>query len=163
MLSRIRLLYRAFAAAAVALSLLAFGPSGALAAFEAHGTIVSTNEGKETWVIVTDALGKPNQPITVDLSRLSGTFTRHGKGEPVALLLEARPNDTYRVLSLLEEGSYVGGETLGVQERYETLDSSIKAHVNNVPEDDEALNQQHRDNNLNRKEEEAKGNQNGSQ
>jgi hypothetical protein len=163
MLSRVRLLYRVIGAAVVGVSLFAFGPAGVFAAFEVHGTIISTNDAKETWVIVTDGLGKPNQPITVDLSSLSGTFRNHDVGETVALLIQPRANDTYKVLSLISEGSYVNGDDLGVQERYETQDSSIKAHVGNVPEDDESLNEQHRDNDLRRNDEEAKGNQNGSQ
>src|SRR5207248_193300 len=102
------------------------------------------------------------RPITIDMSRLSGTFERHKVGEPVTLTVRARESDTYLGLRLVSEGSYVDQATLGTQERYETQSSSIKAHVGNVPEDDESLNQQHRDNDLRRNEEEAKGSNNGS-
>lgn len=63
---------------------------------------------------------------------------------------------------MIPEGSYVDQATLGSQERYETRGSSIKAHVANVPEDDAALNQQHRDDDLRHPDEESKGDNNGS-
>ena len=163
MVKRIGLLYRAFGAAVVAVSLLAFAPGSALAAQkDVHGTIIAANDEKEEWVILTSSLTGKEQPITVDMSRMSDTYARHKRGEPIHIIVEERQNDTYRGVGFVASGSYVEGENLGVQERYETQESSIKAHVANVPEDDEALNQQHRQNDLKRKEEEAKGSENGS-
>lgn len=163
MVKRVRLLYRALGAAALAVTLLTSGAGSALAAEkDVHGTIIDTHKDKEEWVIWTSSLTGKLQPITVDMSRMSDTFARHDIGEPIHIIVQEREFNTYRGLALVSEGSYVQGENLGVQERYEVKSDSIKAHVGNSPEDDEALAQDHRDNNLKRKEEEAKGNQNGS-
>jgi len=151
MLSRVRSLIRPLGAALVGLSLLVSGPAVALAddgSFDATGTIIDKHGDKETWVLWTDAVGGKERPITIDMSHLSGTFDSHKKGETVTITIRGRENDTYLGIRLVSEGSYVDQATLGTQERYETQSSSIKAHVGNVPEDDEALNQQHRDNDL---------------
>jgi hypothetical protein len=166
---RIGLLYRAFGALVVAATLLASAPQGALADKKSNpnertvtGTVYSHNEEKSTIILVTGDLGTKNQPITIDMRDFKGTFRSVDDGQSLSLLVIPRQQDSWLMTGFVSEGSYVHRDDLGVQERYETLDSSIKAHVGNVPEDDEALNQQHRDNDLRRKEEEAKGNQNGS-
>lgn len=66
-----------------------------------------------------------------------------------------REYDSYLMLGLVAEGSYVGQQDLGVREEYQTRGSLIKAHVGNVPEDDESLSQQHRDNDLRRHEDDV--------
>lgn len=143
-----RLLIAAFAAFAIVAGM----PGGALArvTFDASGTVDSKNEDKETIVLITDALGIKNQPITIDMSGMSGQFVAIRVGQSVTLEIAARESDSYKAYSLRDQDSYVQGLDLGTQERYETQSSSIKAHVGNVPEDDESLNQQHRNNNLRR-------------
>jgi|SRR5581483_11366740 len=165
MLGRVRSLCRPLGAAIVGLSLFVVGPAVALAgddSFDVTGTIVDKHGDKETWVVLTSDVGGKERPITIDMSHLSGTFERHKVGEPVTINIRARENDTYLGLGLISEGSYVDQATLGTQERYETQSSSIKAHVGNVPEDDESLNQQHRTNDIRHEDEESKGDNNGS-
>jgi hypothetical protein len=129
------------------------GPVSVFAAddtFDVTGTVYSKNEDKEQIVLITDALGVKNQPITISMSGLSGNFTALSVGQSVTLEIKARESDTYKAYSVVGQGSYTDQADLGTQERYETQDSSIKAHVGNVPEDDESLNQQHRTNDLRR-------------
>ena len=151
-----RLLIAAFAVLAVT----AGAPAGAMArvTFDASGTVNSKNEEKETIVLITDALGKKNQPITIDMSSLSSNFVAIKVGQAVTIEIAARESDSYKAYSIVAQDSYVLGDTLGTQERYETSNSSIKAHVGNVPEDDESLNQQHRENNLRRNEDDDHNN-----
>jgi len=119
---------------------------------EIAGTVYSHNDEKKTIVLITDDFGVRNQPITLDFDDFKNTFRALDDGQAVSLLVLPRDHDSYLVTGLVSEGSYVHREDLGTQERYEVRDSSIKAHVGNVPEDDESLNQQHRDNNLRRNE-----------
>jgi len=116
--------------------------------FDAAGTVESKNSDKEEIVLITDVLGKKNQPITIDMSSLSKNFIALRVGQSVTIEIAARESDSYKAYSIIDQGSYTNREDLGTQERYETQSSSIKAHVGNVPDDDESLNQQHRDNNL---------------
>jgi len=146
-----RWLVASFAVALIGMS----APQGAFAdkstnpdEFTVTGTVYSHNDDKQTIVLITDDLGKKNQPITISLKDFSGTFRHLSDDQAVSLTIIPRQSDTYLMTGLVGEGSYVHRDDLGVQERYETRDSSIKAHVGNVPEDDESLNQQHRDNNL---------------
>jgi len=143
-----RLLIAAFAALAV----VAGAPGGAMAraTFDAAGTVESKNSDKEEIVLITDALGKTNQPITIDMSNLSGQFVGLRVGQSVTIEIAARESNSYKAYSIIDQGSYTAREDLGTQEKYETDASSIKAHVGNVPDDDESLSQQHRDNNLRR-------------
>ena len=142
---------RALAAAAVALGLVAFGPTSAFAASkDVTGTIVSVNDEKREWVILTSSLTGSEQPITVDLSDRGSLFRTFGVGQPISIRVEEREYNTYLVTHLISEGSYVDNATFGVQETFQTQDSSIKAHVGNVPDDDEALAKQQRENNLRR-------------
>jgi len=141
-------------AAFAALAIVTAAPAGVMArdTFDVTGTVESKNEDKETIVLITDALGKPNQPITIEMSNMSGQFVAIRKGQSVTLEIRARENDTFKAYTLINEGSYTHQADLGTQERYETQSSSIKAHVANVPEDDESLSQQHRQNDLRRNE-----------
>jgi hypothetical protein len=145
-----RLLIAAFAVLAVT----AGAPAGVFArdTFDATGTVDSKNEDKETIVLITDALGKKNQPITIDMSNMSGQFRAIRVGQSVTIEIKARESDTFKAYSIVGQGSYTDQADLGTQERYETQSSSIQSHVGNVPEDDESLNQQHRENNLRRNE-----------
>jgi hypothetical protein len=129
-------------------------PSAAMArdTFDATGTVESKNSDKEEIVLITDALGKRNQPITIDMSSLSQNFIALRKGQSVTLEIASRESDSYKAYSIRDQGSYTKGADLGTQERFETSSSSIQAHVGNVPEDDESLGQQHRQNNLRRDE-----------
>jgi hypothetical protein len=148
-----RMLLAGFAALAVVTA----APSGAFAddgsTFDVSGTVNSKNEDKETIVFITDDLGKKGQPITVDLSDLSGTFVAIRVGQSATLTIEKRASNSYLAHTLVSEGSYVQRTDFGTREEFETRGSSIKAHVGNVPEDDEALSQQHRTNDLRRQDE----------
>lgn len=154
MVSRVLWSCRLLIAAFAVLAVTAGAPTAAMArsTFDASGTVYSKNESKETIVLITDALGKKNQPITIDMSSLSESFIAIKVGQAVTIEIAARESDSFKAYSIIAQDSYVRGDTLGTQERYETQNSSIKAHVANVPEDDEALNQQHRQNSLRRDE-----------
>jgi hypothetical protein len=151
--SRVLLSCRLLVAAMAMLAVAVTAPVNVFAAddtFDVTGTVYSKNEDKETIVLITDDLGKKNQPITISMTGLSGNFIALREGQSVTLEIKARESDTYKAYSIVGQGSYTDGADLGTQERYETQDASIKAHVGNVPEDDESLNQQHRDNHLKR-------------
>lgn len=143
-----RLLMAAFAAVAIVTA----APAGVMASdtFDVTGTVESKNEDKETIVLITDALGKKNQPITIDMSDMSSQFVAIRKGQSVTIQVRAREYDSYKAHAIVAQGSYTDQADLGVQERFQTQSSSIQAHVGNTPEDDESLAQQHRDNDLRR-------------
>jgi hypothetical protein len=145
-----RLLMAAFAALAIVTAV----PAGVMArdTFDATGTVNSKNEEKETIVLITDALGKTNQPITIDMSDMSGQFRAIRVGQSVTIEIKARESDTFKAYSIVGQGSYTDQADLGTQERFQTQSSSIKAGVAGVPDDDESLSQQHRENNLRRNE-----------
>jgi len=145
---------RAVLAAVAALAVLVAAPLGAFArdTFDVAGTVYSKNEDKETIVLITDALGVKDQPITIDMSDMSGAFRAIGVGQSVQIEIAKRESNSYLAYSIRFEGSYVPGNDLGVHEEFETQGASIKAHVGNVPEDDESLSQQHRNSNLRRDE-----------
>jgi len=136
------------------LAIVTMVPGGVFArdTFDATGTVISKNEEKDTIILVTDALGKPNQPITIDMSNMSSQFRSINVGQSVTIEIAARESDTFKAYSIAGQGSYTDQADLGTQERYEVNSASIKAHVGNVPEDDESLNQQHRQNDLKRNE-----------
>jgi hypothetical protein len=152
MASRVVCACRLLMAAFAALAIVTVAPAGVMArdTFDVTGTVESKNEDKETIVLITDALGKQNQPITIDMSSLSENFIAIRKGQSVTLVIRARESDTYKAHSIIDQGSYTQRADLGTQERYQTQSSSIQAHVGNVPEDDESLSQQHRQNDLRR-------------
>jgi hypothetical protein len=152
MASRALLSRRGLLTAVAALAMIVAVPTGAFArdTFDVAGTVHSKNEDKETIVLITDALGVKNQPITIDMSDMSGAFRAIGVGQSVQIEIARRESNSYLAYSIRFEGSYVPGTDLGAREEFETQGSSIKAHVQNVPEDDESLAQQHRDSNLRR-------------
>ena len=154
MTSRVLWSCRLLVAALAALAFVAVSPSGALArdTFDASGTVSSKNEGKEEIVLITDALGKANQPITIDMSGLSSNFEAIRIGQSVIIEIAARESNSFKAYAIVDQGTYTRGADLGTQEKFETAGSSIKAHVGNVPEDDESLSQQHRQNDLKRNE-----------
>ena len=147
-----RMLLAGFAALAVVTAAPISAYAGDGDTFDVSGTVNSKNEDKETIVFITDDLGKKNQPITIDMSHMSSAFVAIRAGQSASFTIEARESNSYLAHTLVSEGSYVNGTDLGTQEVFQTRSSSIKAHVANVGEDDEALSQQHRDNNLRRQE-----------
>jgi hypothetical protein len=144
--------WRLLAAAAVAMAVVSWAPDAAVADWktDVSGTVHSKNASKETIVLITDDLGVKNQPITIDMSNMSSAFAAIGVGQSVTITLMPRESNSYLALAITAEGSYVQRNDLGTREEFETRASSIKAHVGNVPEDDEALSQQHRTNDLRR-------------
>jgi hypothetical protein len=153
MVSRVLWSWRLVLAAIVALTLVAIPAQSAYAErITVAGTVYSKNESKETIVLITDAFGVKNQPITIDLSDMSKLFVAVGVGQSLSLVIEPREDDSYLAYSFVSEGSYVIGNDLGAREEFAVRDSSIKAHVGNMPEDDESLAQQHRNSNLQRDE-----------
>jgi hypothetical protein len=66
-----------------------------------------------------------------------------GTHESVQLLLQPLEDGTYRAIEYREiaKGSEVNNTDWGINEAYTTRDDSIDARVDNVPDDDEALNQ----------------------
>ena len=133
-------------------------PNGVFArdTFDVSGTVESKNGEKETIVFITDDLGKKGQPITIDMSDMSEQFEAIRVGQSASFSIERRESNSYLAHVLVSEGSYVQRTDLGTREEFETRGSSIKAHVQNVVEDDESLAQQHRDSNLRRQEDDAR-------
>ena len=154
MASRVLRSCRALLAAFAALAVVMVAPNSALArdTFDVAGTVESKNEGKETIILITDDLGVKNQPITIDMSHMSSQFVAIRAGQSVSLSIERRESNSYLAHVFISEGSYVNRTDLGIREEFEVQSSSIKAHVANVPEDDESLSQQHRNSNLRRDE-----------
>jgi hypothetical protein len=154
MASRVLLSWRLLMAMFATFAVVAVAPPAALArdTFDVTGTVDSKNEDKETIIFFTDDLGKKNQPITIDMSDMSSAFRAIKDGQSATIEIAARESNSYKAYSIRAEGSYVHRSDFGADARFETQDGSIKAHVGNVPEDDEALNQQHRENNLRRDE-----------
>ena len=144
--------WRLLIAAFLALATVSLAPAAASAGWttDVSGTVYSKNEAKETIVFITDDLGVKNQPITIDMSDMSGQFRAVGVGQSYSITIMPRESDSYLAIAYVSEGSYVQRNDLGTREEFETRGSSIKAHVGNVPEDDESLAQQHRKNDLKR-------------
>jgi hypothetical protein len=142
--------WRLLVAAFVALAMVSVAPATASAASttDVSGTVYSKNEAKETIVFITDDFGMKNQPITIDMSDMSGQFEAVRVGQSYSITIMKRESDSYLAIAYVSEGSYVQRNDLGTREEFETRGSSIKAHVGNVPEDDESLSQQHRSNDL---------------
>src|SRR6188508_2801340 len=152
MASRVLLSRRALLTAVAALAMVVAAPNGVFArdTFDVSGTVESKNGEKETIVFITDDLGKKGQPITIDMSDMSEQFEAIRVGQSASFSIERRESNSYLAHVLVSEGSYVQRTDLGTREEFETRGSSIKAHVQNVVEDDESLAQQHRDSNLRR-------------
>src|SRR6187200_398774 len=126
----------------VAASVLAMGASGVLAAsYTVSGTVIASDEGKQTLVLLTSDVIGTEQPITIDMSKVPEQFQAATVGSALSLQVESREADTYLATGVVSDESYAERDTQG---------ASIKAHVGNTPDDDEALTQQHRDNNLRR-------------
>ena len=129
-----------------AVSVLSIGSVASAAddRFDITGTIydVKYDNGATIATIVTsDLIGKP-QPIMVDVSQIKDVdFTR---GTSIQLSIYSRENDTFLAREVVREYPYVNGADFGVEEWMTTRQDSIQAGVGNVPEDDEALNKQHR-------------------
>ncbi len=96
-------------------------------------------------VLNSDLIGKP-QPITVDVSLLRGLQTT--PNTPIQVTITPREYDSFLATALVRESPYVNGADFGVREEFSVRQDSIQAGVGNVPADDEALNQQHRTNDL---------------
>ena len=143
-----RMLLAGFAALAVVTAAPISAYAGDGDTFDVRGTVNSKNEDKETIVFITDDLGKKNQPITIDMSKMSSAFVAIKDGQSASFTIEARESNSYLAHVLVSEGSYVHGTDLGAREEFQTRGSSIKAGVGGVPDDDEALSQQHRTNDL---------------
>ena len=145
---------RTLASLLAAAGLWVMAASAALAAsYTVSGTVVGIDQGKQTIIVTTsDIIGK-EQPITIDMSKMSDQFQDISLGAAVSLQVEARESDTYLAVGPGSDDSYAARDTQG---------ASIRAHVGNVPDDDEALNQQHRDNELRRGQEDNPSNDSGS-
>ena len=143
---------RQLAAFAVAGALSALAVSGVASAaderFDITGTVYEIN-GPIATIVTSDVIGS-SQAIMVDVSQVKGVdFTR---GTSIHLTIYSRENDTFLSREVVREYPYVNGADFGVREEFQTRQDSIQARVGNVPEDDEALAQQHRERNLRERE-----------
>ena len=132
----------------VAGAISALGVAGVASAAKDHFDITGTIyeiDGSIVTIVTSDVIGKP-QPIMVDVSQVRGI--QPTVGTPIQLRIWSRENDTFLAREIVAESPYVNGADFGVRESFTTRQSSIQAGVGNVPEDDEALNKQHRDGTL---------------
>jgi hypothetical protein len=83
---------------------------------------------------------------------VSEQFQAATVGSAISLQVEAREADTYLATGSGADESYADRDTQG---------ASIKAHVGNTPDDDEALTQQHRDHDLRRGQDDTPSNGGG--
>ena len=161
-LRRVRSLGRSFVVAAFATTVAVTSLAGtSLAAdqrFDITGTVVDV-KGDLIVVLTSDVVCKP-QPITVDISQLRGLQVV--PDSPIQLTIMSREDDSYLATGIVRESPYVDGADFGVQESMTTRQDSIQAGVGNVPDDDEALNQQHRNGNLRRNDKNDDENGNGN-
>jgi hypothetical protein len=149
--SRVRAVRRALAALVVGAAMLGVGVAGTASAedtYDIRGTVIA-RQGPILTILTSDLTGR-EQPILVDVTWLRGL--QINVGDPIHLTIQPREFDTYLATSVVRESPYVNGLEFGVQERFTVKQDSIQAGVGNVPEDDEALAKQHRDNNLRRDE-----------
>jgi len=114
--------------------------------FDVTGTVAEVRGN--LIVVLTSDVGGRSQPILVDISQLRGLEVT--PDTPIQLTIVSREDDSYLAVAVVGESPFVNGADFGVQESMTTRDDSIQAGVGNVPDDDEALNQQHRDGNLRR-------------
>ena len=144
---------RTLAALLATASLLVLGVSGASAAgYTVSGTVVASDDSKQTIVLVTSDVIGTEQPITIDLSKVPEQFQAATVGSSISLQIESREANTYLATGPGSDESYAERDTQG---------ASIKAHVGNVPDDDEALTQQHRDRDLRRGQDDNPSNDSG--
>ena len=140
----------AVVAVAGAISALTLGgvASASHERFDITGTVYEVQydgRARLATIVTTDVIGKP-QAITVDVSQIKNVdFT---PGTSIQLTIYSRENDTFLAREVVREYPYVNGAEFGVREEFTTRQDSIQARVGNVPEDDEALAQQHRDRKL---------------
>jgi hypothetical protein len=128
--------------------------SGALAAekrFDITGTVEQVN-GTLLTIVTSDVVGTP-QAITVDVSQIPNLDVV--PTAPIQLTIVSREDDSYLATAIVRESPYVNGADFGVREEFTTRQDSIQAGVGNVPDDDEALNQQHRSRDLHNRDEEG--------
>jgi hypothetical protein len=131
-------------AATVTLGALAGSAAADEQRFDITGTVVEV-KGDQLIILTSDVIGKP-QPITVDVSQLGGL--QIAANTPIQLTIVSRENDSFLATGIVRESPYVNGADFGVREELTVRQDSIQAGVGNVPADDEALNQQHRTNDL---------------
>jgi hypothetical protein len=112
--------------------------------FDITGTVLEVR-GDQLVILTSDLIGKA-QPITVDVSYLRGLQIT--PNTPIQLTIMPREDDSFLATAIVRESPYVNGADFGVREQFTVRQDSIQAGVGNVPEDDEALNQQHRTNDL---------------
>lgn len=112
--------------------------------FDVTGTVLEFR-GDLLTVLTSDLIGRP-QPITVDVSLLPGLQIT--PDTPIQLTIVAREYDSFLALGLVRESPFVNGAEFGVREEFTVRQDSIAARVGNVSDDDEALAQQHRTNDL---------------
>jgi hypothetical protein len=118
------------------------GVSSVLAAgYTVSGTVIASDDGKQTIVLLTSDVIGTEQPITIDMSKVGEQFQAATVGSSISLQVESREANTYLATGPGSDENYAERDTQG---------ASIKAHVGNTPDDDEALTQQHRDNDLRR-------------
>jgi hypothetical protein len=145
---RIRLFIRPLAVTAFAAAVTVGALTGSAFAdgerFDVTGTVLEV-KGRRIILLTSDLIGKP-QPITVDVSQLRGLQVT--PNTPIQLTIVAREQDSYLATAIVRESPYVNRADFGVREQFTVRQDSIQAGVGNVPEDDEALNQQHRTNDL---------------
>lgn len=145
---RIRPLVRSLAIAAFSAAVTVGALTGSALAdedrFDVTGTVLEVR-GDLVIILTDDLIGKP-QPITVDVSQLKGLQIT--PNTPIQLTITPREHDSYLATAIVRESPYVNRAEFGVREEFTVRQDSIQAGVGNVPEDDEALNQQHRTNDL---------------
>jgi hypothetical protein len=112
--------------------------------FDITGTVLEVKDDRLI-ILTSDLIGKP-QPITVDVSYLRGL--QIAPNTPIQLTIVPREHDSYLATAIVRESPFVNGADFGVREEFTVRQDSIQAGVGNVPSDDEALNQQHRTNDL---------------
>ncbi|MCC6175512.1 MAG: hypothetical protein IT305_09445 [Chloroflexi bacterium] len=132
------------AATTIAMSGFAMPAAAAEQTFDITGTVYAVN-GHLLTIVTSDVIGKP-QAITVDVSYLPDL--QIATGAPIQLTIRSRESDSYLAIGIVRESPFVNGADFGVQERFEVRNDSIQAGVGNVPDDDEALAQQHRTSDL---------------
>ena len=145
---RIRSLARSFAVAAFSATVTLGALTGSAFAdeyrFDITGTVLEV-KGDLLTILTSDLIGKP-QPITVDVSQLKGLQIT--PNTPIQLTITPREHDSFLATAIVRESPFVNGAEFGVREEFTVRQDSIQAGVGNVPADDEALNQQHRTNDL---------------
>ena len=112
--------------------------------FDVSGTVIAIDDSIPT-IVSSDIIGKP-QPIMVDVSELKKFSV--AVGSPISLTIRAREFDTFLAVGVVRESPFVTGQDFGVREEFTVKQDSIAAGAGNVPADEEALAQQHRDHNL---------------